>query len=82
MTAQLSEATRRLVESHDLSSLSGSVGVVVAALLIVLLVEVEVVRALGSRRGGVGVGGLHVAAMPLLIAFAMLVVARFADLLR
>jgi hypothetical protein len=56
--------------------------VILLVLLLALLVEREILRCSAEPRARLGVQTLQIAIAPLLIAFAIIVVARFSILLR
>jgi hypothetical protein len=77
MTSSLTHNTAAFLASHAYGQVSGWVTLIVLALLLVLLVEREVARAavrtlpVPTRRI------FDVAAMPLLLTFAIVVIQRF-----
>ena len=77
MVSSLNKNTFGFLVTHHFVVTSGRVGGLILALLVVVLVEKEVTRAvvrslpLSTRRA------FDVAAMPLLIAFAVIVIERF-----
>jgi hypothetical protein len=79
MNSVLPHATQHALEHASYSQITTSVGVVAIVLLIVLLIEHELIRALRSR-GSSSQRILQVAIVPLLITFAVIVVTRFAHL--
>jgi hypothetical protein len=77
MVSSLTKDTYSFLASHPFVSTSGRMGGLILALLILLLVEKEVtravVRSLPASTGRV----FGVAAMPLLLTFAVVVIERF-----
>jgi H+/Cl- antiporter ClcA len=79
MNSLLPHATHRALEHASYSQITTSVGVVAIVLLIVILIENELIRAI--RGGGSSSQRiLKVAIVPLLITFAVIIVTRFAHL--
>ncbi|MFN2591407.1 MAG: hypothetical protein ABR532_01035 [Candidatus Dormibacteria bacterium] len=77
MVSSLTRDTYSFLASHHFVVTSGRIGGLLLALLLVLLVEKEVtravVRSLPPKTGRV----FDIAAMPLLLAFAVVVIERF-----
>jgi hypothetical protein len=79
MNSVLTHASNHALHHASYSQITASVGVVAIVLLIVLLAEHELIRALRGRGSSVQ-RILQVAIVPLLITFAVIVVTRFAHL--
>jgi hypothetical protein len=77
----VNKATQHVFEANGFEALSATVGVVLIVLLIVLLVEREVLRALGGPRAVARVRSLTVATLPLLIAAVAIIGTRIESLL-
>ncbi|MCA1563073.1 MAG: hypothetical protein LC804_23385 [Acidobacteria bacterium] len=76
MTSTVNDLTARLLSSTDHEALSVRVDVIVIALLTVLLVEHELLRAYLGPRVRLRLHPLAVASAPLLVAFGLIVVVR------
>lgn len=76
MTPTVNETTLRLLESGAYESLSGNLDLIATLLLIGLLVEEELLQAHAGGRAGVAVRALLAVSLPLLVAFAVIVIAR------
>lgn len=81
MTATITEATRALVASSSYGYLSNTFGAAAIVLLLFLLAQIEIVRASGSGRAKTWLATLNIATLPLLLAFGVIVLARFLMLL-
>lgn len=81
MTSTVTQVTRDTILSTPYEVLSATIGVATILLLIVLLVEQELMRAVGGLRSEAGRKGLTIAIVPLLLSFALIMVARFQDIL-
>ena len=76
MTSTVTETTRSFLEAANYERLATGVDAIAVVLLIVLLVEQELIRAyLGPAARG-RLQAMNVAAVPLLAAFALIVVLR------
>ncbi len=80
MTSTVTETTEKAILFSTHEALSTSVGLVVVLLLVVLLVQKEVVRASGTARSRAWMRALDIAIVPLLMAFALIIGERIADL--
>ena len=58
------------------------VQIIAILLLLVLLLQKELIRAQGGPRARVGVDALNIAIAPLLLAFVVIMIVRFMDILR
>ena len=58
------------------------VHIIAILLLLVLLIQKELMRAQGGPRARVGVDALNIAIGPLLLAFVVIMIVRFMDILR
>jgi hypothetical protein len=81
MTSTVTDATRDFILSHSHNALTTSVGVVAIALLIVLLAQQELVRALDGTRLREQMRALNAFVGPLLLASGIVIVTRAAELL-
>lgn len=77
MTSSLTQNTVNFIRTHAFPSLSGWMTLIVMALVIILLVEREVVRAVIRSLPASTRRVFDVAAMPMLLTFAILVIERF-----
>jgi hypothetical protein len=82
MTSLVSRSTESVFDSGTLESLSTSFGVVLVALLIVLLVEQQLMRAFNRSGRSSAARSLSVASIPMLLTAAAVFAARFAELLK
>jgi hypothetical protein len=80
MSSLLLDTAHRLVHAQSYDARSASVGLVVVALLALLLVESELLRAAGGHRARAAVRTLSVAIAPLLVAFAVILGTRLGHL--
>lgn len=76
MTSTVNEATLRFLESGAYESLSRNVDAIATVLLIGLLVEGELLQVHGGARARRAVRALLAVSLPLLVAFAVVLVAR------
>jgi hypothetical protein len=81
MTSTVTQVTIATIASSTDETLSTTLGAIVILLLIVLLFQKELARALGGPRSRTRMQVLDIAIIPLLLAFALIVVMRFVDLL-
>ena len=81
MTSSVSETARDFILSHSIDFLTTSVGVVAIGLLIALLIEQELVRALEGPRVKLQMRALNAAVLPLLLVFLIVIVSRAAEIL-
>jgi hypothetical protein len=77
----LFDSAQRLVDLQSYYERSASIGVVAVLLLLVLLVEREVLRALDDDRGRSAARTLGIAIEPLLLTFVVIVAVRLVILL-
>lgn len=77
MTSSLTKNTVNFLQFHAFASVSGWMAVIVMALVILLLVEREVVRAVIRSLPASTRRVFDVAALPILITFAIIVIERF-----
>ena len=80
MTSTVNELTRRLLGSGDHAALATGIEVIVLALLVVLLVEYELVRAYRGQGASTVLRSFEPFIPPLLIAFVAIVAARLLHL--
>ncbi len=78
MSSTVSETTRRLLASRDFETLTTTIDVLVLALLIILLLEQVLVRAYRGPDANHSRDLADVIIWPLVLAFAVIVVARAA----
>lgn len=82
MTSSVTNVTTSLLRSHSHGATTGMLGPVLLLLLLALLVESELLRAVAPSRLGRRGEILYVAIGPLAFAFSLIVVIRFVDLVR
>jgi hypothetical protein len=82
MSATITEVTITTILSNSYDTLSSNFGIIAILLLIVLLTLKEVMRASSGLRSRTWVQILNTAIIPLLMAFALIIVMRFLHLLR
>ena len=82
MTSTISKVVEDLISSHSVEELTTSVGLVPVVLLLLLLVQQELVRALDGPRLMSQVRALNATIVPLLGAFAVVIVTRAIDLIK
>ncbi|NOK63685.1 MAG: hypothetical protein GFH27_549379n28 [Chloroflexi bacterium AL-W] len=68
------------IGTHTHSFLAASFGAIVVILTIILLIQKEVTRSIGGTQAKVWVRTLNIAIIPLLFAFAVIIIMRFLDL--
>ena len=81
MTSFITEATRSVITASSYRALSASAGVIAILLLVVLLAQKEVVRAIWPSRSRPAMRKLDVAIVPLLMAFALIFAMRLVTFL-
>lgn len=81
MTSSLNRSVIDYLISTDYDVISTTVGLLAVAALLVLLVQREAVRSYGGDRAERWIRGLDLAVLPLLVAFAVIVVLRLLQLL-
>jgi hypothetical protein len=81
VTPTVNETTRDFILSRSVDDVTTTVGLVVIALLVALLVAQELARAAGGPRVREQVRALGAPAFPLLAAFAVVIMVRAAELL-
>lgn len=81
MTATVTEATRALFAGSIYRVTSATFGGLVILMLLALLAQQEIARASASPRSRTWIAALNIATLPLLLAFAIIVLARFVILL-
>ena len=81
MTSTVTELTFTTIVSNTYDALSMIFGGIAILLLLVLLVQKELVRALGGPQSRTWMQALNTAIVPLLLAFGFVVVVRFVNLL-
>jgi hypothetical protein len=81
MTSTVTEVTKTFIQSHTYAAVSTTVGIIAILLLVVLLIQKELMRAQGGSRARVGVDALNTTIAPLLLAFVVIMILRFADIL-
>jgi hypothetical protein len=77
MTSSLTQTTLSFLSAHKFAAVSGWVSLIVIALLLVLLTEREVVRAVVRSLPASTRRVFDVAAIPLVVTFAVLAIERF-----
>jgi len=73
------EVTIITVLSNTYESLSTTLGLIVSLLLIVLLVQKELIRALGGSRSRAWMRALDKAIVPLLLMFGLIMILRLVN---
>ncbi len=81
MSSTLTQITFAAMIAHAYDTLATVFGVIIVLLLIVLLVQKEALRAWGGARAERWARALNVAIIPLLFAFAVIILMRLAALL-
>jgi hypothetical protein len=81
MTSTVTELTRSTIASTNYADFSNTIGVIVVLLLLLLLLQKELARASRSPLSKMQMQALDIAALPLLLAFAVVIVLRFLDIL-
>ena len=82
MTSLVTHATRALLISTSYNDLTKSAGLLVVLVVLVLLLQKEFTRVNPRPRATAWIHAFDLALVPLLIAFATIVTARLAELLR
>ena len=80
MNSFVNKATQNVFGGNGFEALSATVGVIAIVLLIVLLIEREVLRAMGGPRAVARVRSLTVATLPLLITAVAIIGSRIQNL--
>jgi hypothetical protein len=80
MNSFVNKATQNVFGGNGFEALSATVGVIAIVLLIVLLIEREVLRAMGGTRAIARVRSLTVATLPLLITAVAIIGSRIQNL--
>lgn len=81
MTTTVTDATKTFISSNSLAGVATTVGLVAVLLLVALMVEQELLRAYGGSRARMGIEVTKGFIVPLLLAFVVIVVLRFAQIL-
>jgi hypothetical protein len=81
MTALIPEFVRRAIESFTFDYRSTTVGIVLIAALLMLLVAREVIRVHGGLRAMERLDALNAFVYPMLLAFVAIVVVRLVSLI-
>jgi hypothetical protein len=81
MTSTVTELTKATITSTGYADFSNTIGVIVILLLVLLLLQKELARASRSALSKMQMQSLDVAALPLLGAFALILLLRFLDIL-
>lgn len=80
MSSTLTDATRELLRARG-GDVPLQLDIILVVLLLVLLVEGEILRAyLGAQRARTSMRVLQVAAAPLVVAFGLVIAARWIEL--
>ena len=80
MTSTINDLARSLFSSDNFEALARNLDGIALVLLIVLLIEVELIRAFGGPQVRARIKPLSVAIAPLLLVFVLVVVVRSMDL--
>jgi hypothetical protein len=81
MTTTITKATSTFIQSSTSASVSTTVGLIAILLLVALMIEQELLRAYDGPRARMGIEIVKGLIVPLLLAFVVIVVLRFADIL-
>jgi hypothetical protein len=81
MTSTVTEVTRMIILSSNYGRLSNSLSLIVILLLVVVLAQKELMRALGSSRSKTWMRALDIAIVPLWLAFGVMVIRRLIALI-
>ena len=81
MTSSINRAVIDFLTSTDYDVVSTTVGLAAAIALILLLIQREGVRAFGGARAVRWIHGLDLAALPLLLSLAVIVLLRLLQLI-
>ena len=81
MTSIVTGITDAALKGEISGALATAIGAVIAGLLILLLTQKELLRAVAPRHLDEWLAVLNIAIVPLLFAFAMVIMARFSRLL-
>ena len=81
MTSFITEATRAVIATNSYRALSASVGAIAILLLLALLGQKEILRAIWPSRSRAAMRLLDVAIVPLLMAFALIFAMRLVTFL-
>ena len=82
MTAILNNVINQQVSSSAYGAISTSLGVIAVVLLLVLLIERVLLDAYFGERLGKRLRVFNIATLPLLLAFAVIVIMRFIQILQ
>ena len=81
MTSTVTEVTRLTINSGSYPDFKTMIGVTAVLLLLLVLGQKEVARASGGPLSKTWMQTLDIAVMPLLLAFGLVMLTRFLDLL-
>lgn len=81
MTTTVTEITKDIIAATTYNTLSRTFGIVAIALLTILLVQKELIRAAGDTDASVRIRTLNIAIVPLLIVFGLTILKRLLDLI-
>lgn len=81
MTATVTRVTMQTVADNSAAALTNSIGLLVILLLLGLLILRELARAWGGPRSKDWIQALDVAVAPLCLAFVLIMLVRFMNLL-
>jgi hypothetical protein len=82
MTSIVTQATRAILASTSYDDLTKSAGLAVVVVLLILLLQKEFTRVHPGPRTKAWIHAFDLALVPLLLAFAIIVTARLAELLQ
>lgn len=80
MTTTVSKVTTTAITTHSFSTLTTTVGLIAIGILIVLLVQKELLRAVGGPRAAAGARIANAAIAPLLLTLFLTVIVRIVPL--
>jgi hypothetical protein len=81
MTATVTEVTRTSILSNNYASILTTLNLIVILLLVIMLTQKELIRALGSDHLRAWMRALDIGIIPLLISFSLIILTRIIDLL-
>jgi hypothetical protein len=79
MTTTVTEITKNIIAATTYNTLSRTFGIVAIALLTILLVQKELIRASDDTGASVRIRTLNIAIVPLLIVFGLTILRRLLD---
>jgi len=80
MTSTVTERTITTITSHSYDALSATLGVVLIGILLILVLQRETLRAMGGSRSRDWMKALNIPIVPMLGAFAVIILLRVIEL--